>query len=528
MTMDARRAAITAVITSQSGLTLRAYQRPIAEAVFDSVINQRGLGIVVILPRQSGKNELQAQLEALILTSFQDVGGEMVKISPTWKPQTVNAMRRLERVLQRSPLAGKRWSRHAGYIFRLGQASLSFLSGSPETNIVGATASLLLSVDEAQDILIEKFDREIAPMAASTNATRVFWGTAWTSQTLLGRELRAARAAEARDGIRRAFVLGAGAVMSEVPAYAAFVEEQVRRLGRRHPLVRTQYFSEEMDGQGGLFPPERLALLRGAHPAEETPAPGAQYVVLVDVGGEEARAGAVPDAQMPLLLDGDSPAPAAGTPATGPPAAGGRRDSSAATVVRLDPPGSPSNGQDGYGPVFRVVQRHLWTGAPHTRLVSDLHDLALHWHAARVVMDATGIGAGLAAFLARALGEGRVQRFLFTAQSKSRLGWDFLTLIETGRFKDHLPPEDAFSPAAILQALFFEQASACTAQVGAGQTLRWGVPESARHPVSRGRLHDDLLVSAALCAALPDLPHGSGESVILPAADPLADLDNAW
>jgi hypothetical protein len=31
---------------------------------------------------------------------------------------------------------------------------------------VGATASLLLEVDEAQDVEIGKYDKEIAPMAA--------------------------------------------------------------------------------------------------------------------------------------------------------------------------------------------------------------------------------------------------------------------------------------------------------------------------------------------------------------------------
>ena len=47
---------------------------------------------------------------------------------------------------------------------------------------MGATASLLLEVDEAQDVAINKFDKDIDPMADSSNATRIFWGTAWTRQ----------------------------------------------------------------------------------------------------------------------------------------------------------------------------------------------------------------------------------------------------------------------------------------------------------------------------------------------------------
>ena len=57
-------------------------------------------------------------------------------------------------------------------------------------------------------------------MAASTNATRVFWGTAWTSQTLLARELRSARQLEKLDGIRRAFVIDAERVAQDIPVYA--------------------------------------------------------------------------------------------------------------------------------------------------------------------------------------------------------------------------------------------------------------------------------------------------------------------
>ena len=81
------------------------------------------------------------------------------------------------------------WKKESGYIYKLNTARIYFLSGGPEANIVGATASTLLEVDEAQDVQIAKFDKDINPMAASTNATRVFWGTAWTSKTLLAREL---------------------------------------------------------------------------------------------------------------------------------------------------------------------------------------------------------------------------------------------------------------------------------------------------------------------------------------------------
>ena len=58
-----------------SGLTLRGYQRGVIEAIFDSVINSRGMEFVVMFPRQSGKNELQAQLEVYLLTLFSTFAG---------------------------------------------------------------------------------------------------------------------------------------------------------------------------------------------------------------------------------------------------------------------------------------------------------------------------------------------------------------------------------------------------------------------------------------------------------------------
>jgi len=246
-----------------SGLTLRRYQEEVARAVVRSVLRRQGLSFVVIFPRQSGKNELQAQLQAYLLTLFSSQRAEIVQISPTWKPQTTNAMYRLEAVLNRNLVIRDRWEKHFGHVYQVGSARISFLSGSPTANIVGATADLLLSVDEAQDILVDKFDKEIAPMAASTNATRVFWGTAWTSNTLLAREERAALAQQAEDGIRRVWHLTCEQVSREVPAYGAFVAEQVGRLGRNHPMVRTQYYSEMIDAAGGLFPPQRLNQMPG-------------------------------------------------------------------------------------------------------------------------------------------------------------------------------------------------------------------------------------------------------------------------
>ena len=486
-----------------SELTLRRYQEQVARAVVDSVLNGRGLSFVVIFPRQSGKNELQAQIEVYLMARLMAKGAEIVQVSPTWKPQSLNAMRRLERVLRRNLLVKDIWRKEQGYIYRLEEALIYFLSGHKESNIVGATASTLLSVDEAQEILVEKYDKEIAPMAASTNATIVFWGTAWTGETLLARERKSAEAAERRDGLKRVFVLDADQVAAEVPAYGLFVERQVRKLGREHPLVRTQFYSEEIEGHGGTFPESRRTLMRGSHPPLQSPQPGCQYALLLDVAGEDEAA-----------VQGGIGAELANP----------ERDSTALTVVEVD---SATLADDMIrAPTYRVVFRQEWIGERQSVQYARLRNLIEHWRARYVVVDATGIGAGLASFLEKTY-PAKVIPFVFSASSKSALGWDFLAVVETGRYQEYDPSGEEDLQAG-LQKRFWQQVRACTHQVlgGGGKRMKWGVPEGARNPEDGALVHDDLLISAALCAVLDKVDWSvSGSATLIQREDPLSEID---
>src|SRR5512142_2981326 len=103
-------------------IRLRSYQAPAARAIVDSVIHHKGLTFVVVISRQGGKNELQAQIESYLLTLLSRTNAEMVKASPTFKPQTENAMRRLERALTNNLITRPYWKRESGYIYRLGNA----------------------------------------------------------------------------------------------------------------------------------------------------------------------------------------------------------------------------------------------------------------------------------------------------------------------------------------------------------------------------------------------------------------------
>jgi len=487
---------------------LRRYQAEVATAVIDSILNQRGLTFAVMFPRQAGKNETQAQIEAYLLNLFRRLpGAQIVKASPTFKPQTINSLMRLATMLN-NPWNRGQWKKEQGYIVRLDQARALFFSAEPSANVVGATASVLLQCDEAQDVDPAKWQKDFMPMVASTNATRVLWGTAWTSQTLLATTIHSLHELEKKDGIKRVFVVSPETVAREVPAYGQFVAGEVQRLGRDHPMIKTQFFLETIDAQGGLFTETRRAAMRGAHLAQSSPTVGADgarsgpiYAFLLDVGGADEEAA---PAYLPLF-----------------PEFGGKRDSTALTIVQVDL--STLANPLLHAPTYRVVYRLLWTNTAQPELYGQLTAIARNWKPAYIVIDATGLGQGLAAFLARTF-PNRVIPFTFTGASKSKLGWDFLAIVDAGRFQDHTPIIDkGLKPLADLQTLFFQQLLFCQYEVmpGPQRQLKWSVPNGARDPVTGDYLHDDLIMSAALTAVLDPLPWSAGGAGLINFPDPL-------
>jgi hypothetical protein len=471
---------------------LRSYQLEPACAILDSILGGRGLTFAVMMSRQAGKNELAGQLEAYLLNLYQNQGGNIVKASPTFKPQTVNSILRLCDRLDNAWNAGQ-VRRREGYIVELGKARCLFFSAGSQASVVGATANVLLECDEAQDVCPEKWIKDFCPMGASTNVTTVLWGTAWTSDTLLARTIQHLHQLEAQDGRRRVFRFGADRVGAEVPAYARYVSGEEARLGRDHPLIKTQYYLEEIDALGGLFPPVRRALMRGDHARRHDPEPGKRYALLIDVAGEDEVAG---DAQARAML-------------TNP-----RRDGTGLTVIEVD---------QTYGqlPTYRTVDRRLWLGTKHASLHGQIRALARHWHAIFVVVDATGVGAGLASFLEQPLGE-RVVPVLFTPKIKSDLGWGFVSIVETGRYHDYADDGEPDTRQ------FWYEVAHCQYEVRSGpaQAMRWGVWEAPGYDGVIARGHDDLLVSAALCAVLDrqEWP-GTGQSGVVEIRDALEEID---
>jgi len=497
------------------------YQLEPACAIVDSVIFKRGLEFAVLFPRQAGKNETQSHVEAYLMNMFQRVpGAQIVKAQPTFKPQAINAMMRLERALDNDWNKGQwvrkedEWTKKAGYIYQLGQAAMTFFSAEPSAQAVGASATLMLEGDEAQDILESEWGRKFEPMMASTNATMVLWGTAWTSKTLLAKTVKRLRALELADGIRRVFVVTPERVAEENPDYGKFVARQVAKHGRNHPLVRTQYFNEEIDADGGMFPVARRALMHGTHPRQAQPSPGKLYVFTLDVAGEDE--GATGDR---VVADREA-------------LANPERDAIALTVVEVDP--STLHDPLIAAPSYKAVDRRLWIGVKHTMLYGQIVALARLWGARHVVVDATGVGAGLASFLDKAL-PGKVIPFIFNSATKSQLGWQFLAIVETGRWQDWAVPDSPL-PAGEgpgVRAIsdpdsltFWHELAFVQYEAGLHQTLRWGTPPNTRDPATGELVHDDTVVSAALSAVLDELDWSLAMPMaIIPGRDPLEDID---
>jgi hypothetical protein len=473
---------------------LRAYQLEAAHAILASIERGDGAIFTVMMARQMGKNELSAQIEAWLLHALRGSEASLVKASPTLRPQGMLSKRRLREVLERAREVnptGLIWREREGHIIAIDKASIAFYSANEAANVMGATAHPLLEIDEAQDVVEEKYLRDFRPMGASTNATTVLYGTAWTGETLLEHqkqqnlelEARAVRLAGTRHApagpVKRHFEFPWTALAALSPSYKAYVEAEIERLGLTHPMIRTQYLLEALAEQDRLFTAVQLAQLRGTHARLAGPRMignhPALYVAGVDVAGADEGA------------EGAEGREALAHP---------QRDATVVTIAEVQ--------QDQQMPGFvsiQIVQHYEWVGLEHREQYLRLRDLLRGaWNCARVVIDASGIGAGLASWLADALGKSAVEQFRFTRESKSNLGWDLLAAVNTGRLKMYA---DDGSPES---RQFWEELRQARSVHLAGQALNFFVPA--------GKGHDDYLMSAALCVR-------AAAAVALPAAGKL-------
>ena len=296
-------------------------------------------------------------------------------------------------------------------------------------------------------------------MASPTNATSVHYGTTWDDTTLLEEIKQTNLELEKKDGIKRHFRADWQEVGKYNPAYLNFVEAERQRLGETHPLFRTQYALLPIRGGGGFLSRQQIVLMLGTHLRLKAPEDHTTlYIAGIDLAGEreETREAALMAAKPKL-------------------------DSTVITIAEVD---TAQRSQFTLAePVLRVVEQYQWTGTPHSQLYPVMVDILRKWKCQKVVVDATGIGQPVASFLKKQFGY-RIAPFVFTQKSKSDLGFELLSFINSGRLK--LYTQDGSQEYRELM-LELEKAKA---QYRPNQTMNFFVDPADGH--------DDFLSSLAL------------------------------
>jgi hypothetical protein len=387
-------------------MKLRPYQSEVSKAVIESIQGNLGLTFSVEIARQGGKNELSVHLEVLLLTMFMAAGGNAIKCSPTFKPQTIISISRLKERLNDFGFGGI-WFTEAGYMVRLGNARQIFLSADESASVVGHTADILLEIDESQDVAKDKYTKEFRPMVSASNATAVHYGTTWDDATLLEEVKQTNLELEKKDGIKRHFRYDWEEVAKYNPSYKSFIESERQRLGEDHPLFRTQYALLPIRGGGGFLTNQQIAQLRGEHSRLIQPEEGRVYVAGIDFAGESEQ------------LEDDILT----------------RSGRDATVITIAEVRHSVNDLMTKEPGIFVVEQYSWVDKKHSELYPQMVDILKNvWKCSRIAADATGVGEPIASFLRKSLG-GKVSPFKFTQKTKSEAGFDLLAAINSGRLK---------------------------------------------------------------------------------------------
>lgn len=302
-------------------------------------------------------------------------------------------------------------------------------------------------------------------MAAAANATTVIYGTARTPDTVVERQRDANEARTATDGRQRNFIYDWTVGAAHNAAYDRFVASEIERLGAGHPLIRTQYLLQALDGHTNLFTPESRLLLRGSHARVTDPATlndQASYIAGIDVGG-----GVEVPTDGPHVGDTDP---------------SDKRDRTAVTIAEV------SDTSGGGHPATRTVETYWWTGEPLHEQCDRLIQLMRETRRCRkVVVDASGLGADLASRPLRTLGPTVVEPYVFTVATKSRPTDHLLAHVSGRRLQTWTESGPHPTPEA---AEFRSQVTRVRPVLRAGHQIGFTAPKTTGH--------DDFVTSLAL------------------------------
>jgi hypothetical protein len=388
---------------------LRGPQLEILQKAERFVGDHRGGVMTIMLPRQIGKNELAAVLQRRHLwrRQYASLPEIWIRTAPTLRPQIVNSKKRLRDVLKLNaknkighPLfEGAMLIKEEGYIWRLGNASVEFISSGPTANVVGATASTCLDMDEAHKVDRSKFDEDFAPFTANTAAATLLWGVAANGLDTI-EAYRQANIAEGKPELNLRYPCDLWTDF--LPDYQIHLEDRVRKLGWDHPIIKTQYRLISVAAEGRFLSEAHIrALLTGDHPRQRKPRHGSQYQIVIDIaaGNEELN----PDGDIEGNEDTDT-------------------DSAVIWIYEV----TPVLASNGIFPIVRLVNLIWSTGAALPKFEKEVEETIEFWNPTKVTIDAVGVGRQIAESMKAKFGEWVVNTYTATSTSVSDDCFDLL------------------------------------------------------------------------------------------------------
>ena len=298
--MDAMESMITRCVNDADFEARVASKRPLRGPQLEMIqkceklIHAHNGGVMTIKSaRQTGKNEIEAILERrhLWMRQYAKTYQCWIRTAPTHKPQVVNSKKRLREHLQldirdviHHPMfLQKKLIKEEGYIWRLGNAAIEFLSSGLRASVVGATASTCLSMDEAHKVNKEKFDEDFAPFTADTSAATLLWGVGGNGLDTLQLYIDSNN----ENGKSHLNLSYPCEYWVDVhPPYKVHLDERVNVLGWDHPIIKTQYRLMSIAARGRFLDEKHVqSFLSGNHDRHLKPRAGARYEMVVDLAG---------------------------------------------------------------------------------------------------------------------------------------------------------------------------------------------------------------------------------------------------
>jgi hypothetical protein len=402
---------------------LRGPQAEIIKKVEAHVRAHKGGVMTILSARQTGKNEISATLQRRHLTFNQHSShkSSWIRTAPTHEPQIVNSKKRLEEVIQldrkniaHHPLCmDTRIQKTEGYIWRLGNATVEFMSSGPHSNVVGATASECLDMDEAHQIGREKFDEDFAPFTASTDAATLLWGVAADGLDTI-ESYRVLNEENKRKDLNLRYPCEIWMEHSEV--YASHVKGRERALGWEHPIMKTQYRLIPVANEGTfLSKTQSKSFLDSEHDKELSPRPGKVYEIVIDIaaGNEDLNPNNTFD-----RLDTDSNEQTA-------------TDSTVVWIYEV----TEHICQNNIFPIVNMVSLEWWTGVTLPEQEIKITELIRYWKAQKVTIDGVGVGRQMAEALEQRFGPFMINKYIASGPSVSEDCFDLLARLNYGAVK---------------------------------------------------------------------------------------------